>query len=113
MALKEIATLPNFDRKFQLNPECKPYTLRDNGFTNTNTGNFLYKRDLNVETAQGLVLKVTVDKKIEKLSISTVNQTGLSNINVMKLDDNEMIIEKINFIFDGFIDRGVMIEIKD
>ncbi len=112
MALTQISSLPHFNRQFQINPECKPYTLRDNGFTNTKIGNFMYKRDLNVDTAQGLVLKVVVDKNIEKLSISTVNKTGLNNINVMKLEDNEMIVEKINFIFDGFIDRDVLIEIK-
>ena len=112
MAFTKEATLQGFDRTFSVHPECKPYTLRDNGFTKTKGGNHLYKRDMNVETNQGLVLKVTVNEGLDSLSISTVNKTGLKYIDVTKLDNNEMVTEKINFIFDGFVDRGVFVEIK-
>lgn len=110
MAFSKQAVLPGFHRCFAISPECKPYTLRDNGFVNTKGGNFLYKRDMNVANNQGLVLKVTVNADMTGLSIATVNHSGLKQIDVMKLENNAMLIEKINFIFDGFIDRKVMVE---
>lgn len=113
MAIKKQATLPGFNRTFELHPNCKPYTLRDNGFENTKGGNFMYKRPMDSESRHGFVLKVTVDKAMTGLSISTVSHNGLKNIQVMDLANNAMIVEKINFIFDGFVDRGVMIEITD
>lgn len=111
MAFSQTATLLGFNRTFKLNPECKPYTLRDNGFQDTKSGNFMYKRELDSSHSKGLVLKVTVDKDIQLLKISTVNGQGLSTVNVMDLKNNEMLIEKINFIFDGFIDRNVLVEV--
>lgn len=113
MAIKHEAHLPGFNRTFQMDPDCKPYTLRDNGFENTKGGNFMYKRPMDSESRQGLVVKVTVNKEITGLNISTVSQNGLKNINVMELANNDMLVEKINFIFDGFVDRGVMIEVTD
>lgn len=112
MAFKEQATLLGLDRTFKMDPKCKPYTLRDNGFKKTRGGNHLYKRDMNVDTNQGLVLKVTVNGQLDGLQISTVNKTGLKNIDITKLENNAMLLEKINFIFDGFVDRNVFIEIK-
>ena len=111
MAIKQQANLPGFNRSFQMHPDCKPYTLRDNGFENTKGGNFMYKRPMDSESRQGLVLKVIVDKEITGLRISTVSQNGLKNIDVMNLANNDMLVEKINFIFDGFVDRGVMEEV--
>ena len=62
MAFAKTAVLKGFDRTFSVSPECKPYTLRDNGFSETKGGNFQYKRSLDTEHRNGLVLKVTVDK---------------------------------------------------
>ena len=56
MAFKNTATLKGFDRQFSVSPECKPYTLRDNGFSETKGGNFQYKRALDTEHRNGLVL---------------------------------------------------------
>lgn len=112
MAFAEQATLMGFDRHFEVSPECKPYTLRDNGFTETRGGNFLYKRELDSSHRTGLVLKVTVDSRLKGLKISTVNSNGLQAVNVFNLANNEMVIEKINFIFDGFVDRNVLVEVK-
>ena len=110
MAFGKEATLKGFERKFSVSPECKAYTLRDNGFTETKGGNFQYKRALDTEHRNGLVLKVTVDKAIKGVKISTVNNNGLSAVDVTKLANNAMVLEKINFIFDGFVDRSVLIE---
>lgn len=111
MAFTTNATLKGINRTFSMNPECKPYTLRDNGFTETTGGNFQYKRKLDTEHRNGLVLKVTVKKDLKTLKISTVTKNELTAVDVTKLENNAMILEKINFIFDGFVDRNVMVEI--
>lgn len=111
MAFDKQATLIGFDRTFEVSPKCKPYTLRDNGFAETKSGNFQYKRELDSNHRAGLVLKVMVDEELEGVRISTVNANGLQAVDVMKLDNNEMVVEKINFIFDGFVDRDILVEV--
>lgn len=110
MAFNREAELKGFNRRFSVSPDAKPYTLRDNGFVNTKSGNFQYKRSFDSDNKQGLVLKVTIDSELQGLKISTVNEKGFKAVDVMKLDNNAMIVEKVNFIFDGFIDRNVLIE---
>lgn len=112
MAFTTTATLKGFNRTFSMSPECKPYTLRDNGFMETKGGNFQYKRPLDTDHRRGLVLKVTVKNDLKTLKISTVTSNELTAVDVSKLDNNAMLVEKINFIFDGFVDRNVMIEHK-
>lgn len=53
-----------------------------------------------------------VNKDLDGLSIATVSHNELKRIDVSKLDNNAMLVEKINFIFDGFIDRNVLVEVK-
>ncbi|MCW6653346.1 DUF1831 domain-containing protein [Aerococcaceae bacterium NML191292] len=113
MAFTQQAELKGFNRVFEMNPACKPYTLRDNGFEETKGGNFQYKRKLDAQHRDGLVLKVTVKNDLKTLKISTVTNKGFTAVDVTKLANNAMVIEKINFIFDGFIDRGVMVEVKN
>lgn len=110
MAFKEVAELKGFNREFSVSPQAKPYTLRDNGFVESKGGNYIYKRPLDSANKAGLVLKVTVDNALKGLKISTVNEKGLKAVDISKLEDNSMLVEKVNFIFDGFIDRDVLIE---
>lgn len=110
MAFKQTAELKGFNRTFSVNPEVRPYTLRDNGFVDTKGGNYIYKRPLDSAHKQGLVLKVTIDSDLKGLKVSTVNEKGLSTVDISKLDNNSMVVEKVNFIFDGFIDRDVLVE---
>ena len=110
MAFKEEAHLEGLNRTFSVSPSCKPYTLRDNGFTDTTGGNYQYKRKLDTTHAKGLVLKVTVKKDLQTLKISTVTSNELTAVDITKLEHNAMILEKINFIFDGFVERNVLVE---
>ena len=40
MAFETTTTVLGAETRYQLAPEAKKYTLRDNGFTETNSGNF-------------------------------------------------------------------------
>lgn len=111
MVFAKTATLKGFNRTFEVNELCKPYTLRDNGFVETKGGNFQYKRALDSTNRDGLVLKVTVKSDLSGLKISTVTNKGLTAVDVSTLSHNDMIVEKINFIFDGFVERHVLNEV--
>lgn len=110
MAFKNEAMLRGFNRTFSVSPEARPYTLRDNGFVNTKSGNFEYKRSLDTDQPNGVVLKAMVDKNLTGLKLSTVTESGFKSVDVTKLNNNAMLVEKINFILDGFVDRNVLIE---
>lgn len=112
MAFSKQAKLPGFERTFEVSSQARPYTLRDNGFVNTKPGNFLYERPLETASGAKVVLKVTIDKNVETLKISTVTPNGLNSVDINKLTENEMVVEKINFIFDGFVDRNCLIEVN-
>ena len=46
MAFQQTATVLGAARTYRLSPEAKRYTLRDNGFLETNGGNFQIIRPL-------------------------------------------------------------------
>ncbi|MCJ0582876.1 DUF1831 domain-containing protein, partial [Enterococcus cecorum] len=46
MAFEKTATVLGSTVKYQMNPNAKRYTLRDNGFVETNGGNFQLIRSL-------------------------------------------------------------------
>lgn len=112
MAFTKQAILPGLNRTFEVSSEARPYTLRDNGFVNTKPGNFLYERTLETNAGAKVVLKVTIDKNLKNLKISTVTPNGLSKVDINKLADNQMVVEKIAFIFNGFVDRNCLVEIN-
>lgn len=97
-----------------MSPKCKRYTLRDNGFEETKAGNFQLVRSLDAIGAskKNLQIKVTVSKSIDELKISTTNKSGLTPVDLYKMKNNEMIIEKFEFILEGLVDRDVLIELN-
>ncbi|MGX7352377.1 hypothetical protein RU97_GL001834 [Enterococcus canis] len=109
MAFTEIATVEGATVQYRLNPEVKRYTLRDNGFQETQSGNFQLIRPLDAtpQSKEGFKLKVTVNKDLKtfKLSITTAN--GLKSVNLFKDDQHKMSQEKFLFLMDGMISRGV------
>ena len=46
MAFTPTASLKGSNQVFSVSPTCKGYTLRDNGFTETKSGNFQLIRSL-------------------------------------------------------------------
>lgn len=110
MAFKEITTVEGSDSYYKVNAQAKKYTLKDNGFTETNSGNFQLIRPLNAtpQSKEGFKLKLTIagDLKTLKMSITTAN--GLKSMNIFKNDSHAMSQEKFFFLMDGMISRGVL-----
>ena len=114
MAFTETATLKGSGKVFKVSPTVKKYTLKDNGFNETKTGNFLFVRHLDdtIEDHRGLKLKVMVNKDMNKLKMSTVTKNGLQAVQLYGLEHTAVAIEKTEFLLAGLVDRGVLVEVE-
>lgn len=109
MAFEKVATVLGSPVNYQLNPAAKRYTLRDNGFTVTNGGNYQLILPLQAtpQSKEGFKLKITVDKEIQTFKMSVTTSNGLKSINLFNSDQHKMLQEKFYFLLDGMIDRGL------
>lgn len=112
MAFQETATVLGSPVAYRLSPEAKRYTLRDNGFTETNGGNFQLIRPLEAtpQSKEGFKLKITVDKEIKTLKMSITTGNGLKAVNIFKDEQHRMLQDKFYFLMDGFISRGLFVK---
>ena len=99
MAFETTATVLGAATQYRIAPEAKKYTLRDNGFTETNGGNFQLIRGLEAtpQSKEGFKLKITVAK-------------DLQTFNIFKDEQHKMLQEKFYFLMDGFISRGLFVK---
>ncbi|KAF1303078.1 DUF1831 domain-containing protein [Enterococcus saccharolyticus] len=109
MAFEQTASVLGAAVNYRLAPTAKRYTLRDNGFTETKSGNFQLIRPLEAtpQSKEGFKLKITVDKDIQKIKMSVTTANGLKAVNIFKDSANDLLQEKFYFLMDGFIDRGL------
>ena len=110
MAFTPTASLKGSNQVFSVSPTYKGYTLRDNGFTETKSGNFQLIRSLDntIDDHRGLKLKVMVDKDKKSLKISTVTKNGLQTVDLYGKSNTAMAVEKLEFILEGLVERGVL-----
>ncbi len=109
MAFQKTATVLGAAVNYRLAPTAKRYTLRDNGFTETKSGNFQLIRPLEAtpQSKEGFKLKITVDKDIQTVKMSITTANGLKAVNIFKDPAHDLLQEKFYFLMDGFIDRGL------
>ncbi|MDN6128290.1 MAG: DUF1831 domain-containing protein, partial [Tetragenococcus halophilus] len=95
MAFQEVTTILGAQTSYKLALTAKKYTLRDNGFSETSSGNFQLIRPLEAtpQSKEGLKLKITVDKDIQKMKMSVTTANGLKAVNIFKMK-NELLQEK-------------------
>ena len=72
MAFQEKAAVEGSDIFYKVNPDAKRYTLRDNGFTETNSGNFQLVRSLDAtpQSKTGFKLKITIANDLKTFLMS-------------------------------------------
>ena len=103
MAFETTATVLGAPISYRLHPDAKRYTLRDNGFTETNGGNYQLIRPLDAtpQSKEGFKLKITVSKDIQtlKMSITTDPKQKMSQ-------------DKFYFLMDGMISRGLFEKVE-
>ncbi|MGC6768379.1 DUF1831 domain-containing protein [Enterococcus sp. LJL51] len=110
MAFTEKAAAQGSEIFYKVNSAAKRYTLRDNGFTETNSGNFQLIRSLDAtpQSKEGFKLKLTISKDLKLLKMSVTTANGLKSMNIFKGDNHQMSQEKFYFLMDGMISRGVL-----
>ena len=69
MAFETTASLVGSTEKYRLTPNVKKFTLRDNGFEETSSGNYQFIRPLDgsPENKQGIKLKIIVNKDFNEI----------------------------------------------
>ncbi|RLK62981.1 cysteine desulfurase [Atopobacter sp. AH10] len=104
MAIGTQAQIKGIDRIYAIHPDCKKYTLRDNGFTPLKNGRFEFLRNLDTPNSEkrGLQLRAYVDLTSQRLSLSVVGPDKLRELNLAKLANPEMAMEKLRFILENF-----------
>lgn len=115
MSFNKTAALKGSTVSYQLNPDCKKYTLRDYGFIDTKAGNYQYEILVKPEVGdrREVLLRITVDKNVSGLKLVTTNKTGLQAINIYQHEDMQPIADKINYILADMVDRKVLAPVEE
>ncbi len=108
MAFQEKATVLGCPIEYRIGAQAKKYTLKDNGFSETSSGNFQLIRPLEAtpQSNQGYKLKITIAEDLKTLKMSITTANGLKSINIFSDSKFEMNQEKFYFLMDGMISRG-------
>ena len=112
MTQSNVTSLPGSDKKYQVHPAAKRYTMRDNAFTETKNGNFQYERVLSTKLGSKTAsrLKITVSKDFTKLTISTVASNGVRKVDLYANDQLAEERELAEFYLNNFVQEGVLQE---
>lgn len=112
MAYDSISGLKGSSKEYRLHEDVKRYTLRDNSFQETKTGNFQYFRNVNaLNSTQGIMLKILVSKDLETLRMSTTTANGLKTLEVYGKDSMQTVVENIEYILEGLVTEKVLEEV--
>lgn len=108
MAFETKATVLGSPVFYKVGAEAKKYTLKDNGFTETASGNFQLIRPLEAtpQSRQGFKLKITIAEDLKTLKMSITTANGMKAVNIFTGENFEMNQEKFYFLMDGMISRG-------
>lgn len=110
MAMEKTAQLPGSSDTYRVHPNAKRYTLRDNAFTETKKGNFIYERPLTTLISDKIApkLKITVSKDRTGLKLTTVNARGLKKVNIYQGEHFEEARNFAQHILENFVEEGVL-----
>ncbi|MGK0552386.1 DUF1831 domain-containing protein [Enterococcus faecalis] len=110
MAFETKAAVAGATDYYQVNPTAKKYTLKDNGFVETKSGNFQLIRSLDAtpQRNEGFKLKITITADLKNLKMSITTANGLKAVNIFQNEQHQMCQEKYQFLIDGLIGRGVL-----
>lgn len=110
MAFQTKATVAGADVYYKVHEGAKPYTLRDNGFVETKSGNFQLIRPLDAtpQSKEGFKLKITISNDLKTLKMSVTTANGLKAVNIFASQNHALNQEKFYFLMNGLIDRDVL-----
>lgn len=82
----KTVSVPGSVTEYSVHPECKKYTLRDNGFNESKTGKFQLIRSLRFgsDTKKDVQLKIVIHDDLKTLKMYT--SIALKSVDVYKSD---------------------------
>lgn len=113
MAFTQSASLKGSSKEYRLNPAAKRYTLRDHGFQETKSGNFLYTRSLNTDKTNkaGALLKITVAGDFSGIKLSTTTANGLKAIDIYNNPNMSQLVEHYEYLMAHFVTENLFEEV--
>ncbi|AND79299.1 DUF1831 domain-containing protein [Streptococcus pantholopis] len=109
MAFTKKVTLDGCLYSYSINPDVKPYTLRDTTFTQNTVGHYELKRLLEKvpNSGDGFPLKITVHKDLNAFKLTITDKSGLRSVNIFKSEDNKLLQDKFYFLMDSLVERHI------
>lgn len=106
------AAVPGTKTKYEIHPQCKKYTLRDYGFTESKTGKFQFVRLLNYgsENKKETQLKIVISNDLESLKVYTT--ISLQSINLYKDDRYPVERENLETILNDLCHEEILKKVE-
>ena len=98
MAFEKSVALKDCLYSYEVNPNVKKFTLKDNTFAEKNVGNFELTRLLEEfpKGGKGFLFKINITDK-----------SGLRLVNIFKSEDQKIIQQKFYFLMDSLVEREI------
>ncbi|WEV45631.1 DUF1831 domain-containing protein [Streptococcaceae bacterium ESL0687] len=109
MAFEKEIHLDDCKYIYTLSSGIKKFTLKDTTFRETKTGNYELTRNLDFtpNSADGFLLKITVNKNLTGFKMVITDKSGMRKINIFNKEVNKPLADKFYFQMDSLIDRDV------
>lgn len=110
MSQSNAASLDGSKVEYRVHPDAKRYTLRDNGFVETQNGNFQYERSLTTHgnLTSAPKLRITITKNFDKLRILSVAPNGIKKVNLYANEEMKEARELAEFYLADFVKENVL-----
>lgn len=108
--MEKTASLPGSSDTYRVHPDAKKYTLKDNGFTETKSGNFQLVRSLgdSISDKSAPRMKLTISKNLSELKLSTTTANGLQTINLYKNEKHAEARKNAETVFYSLLEGDVL-----
>jgi len=109
MAFEKSVELKDCLYSYEVNPNVKKFTLKDNTFAETKVGNFELTRLLEEipNSGQGFLLKIIFNKNLSGFKINITDKSGLRLVNIFKSEDQKILQQKFYFLMDSLVEREI------
>ena len=109
MAFEKSVALKDCFYSYEINPNVKKFTLKDNTFAETKVGNFELTRLLEEipNSGQGFLLKIIFNKDLSGFKINITDKSGLRLVNIFKSEDQKILQQKFYFLMDSLVEREI------
>jgi len=109
MTFEKSVALKDCLYSYEVNPNVKKFTLKDNTFAETKVGNFELTRLLEEipNSGQGFLLKIIFNKDLSGFKINITDKSGLRLVNIFKSEDQKILQQKFYFLMDSLVEREI------